>query len=421
MSKSDQLLVNNLIYTLPSSETVATQRNDMRNYFDQRDYNAGQTIRAVFQTGSRFIDVLNSQLVFDVVCTDVAGASVSWGKGSAINLIKNVRVYHSNGTELVNIQNHNVNQMISDKSSKSREWFNNVGYLAGYDSSNTANGLGSVTPTAPAITVQQNPVVGGTQQMIIPLSCVAPIYNPVAKQLLPNVFAGHILEIDLASSAEAVVRTGGASNVELSVKNIYLNLSTSVLSDMAVGSLNDVASKSLIEYVYVDTYTTRINNPANNGTISTSVNKAVSFADHIVTGEVLSASRNSQTADEFQLSTQRANYQYQLGSIQLPSQVFTDSIHKGYLQLLKTYNRFRDDSQAPAITYENYGANMYIKTCSFSKDQLLALSQLPINSSRSLRYEQNYVTAPADARTVFVFLHYIKSLRCSLTDCTVNM
>jgi hypothetical protein len=423
MSKSDQLLVNNLIYTLPSSETVATQRNDMRNYFDQRDYNAGQTIRAVFQTGSRFIDVLNSQLVFDVVCTDVAGATVSWGKGSAINLIKNVRVYHSNGTELVNIQNHNVNQMISDKSTKSREWFNNVGYLAGYDSANTVSGLGSITPTAPATTVQQDPIVGGSQQFIIPLSCVAPIYNPVAKQLLPNVFAGHILEIDLASSAEAVVRTGGAANVEISLKNIYLNLSTSVLSDMAVGSLNDVASKSLIEYVYVDTYTTRINNPANNGTISTSVNKAVSFADHIVTGEVLSASRNSQTADEFQLDTQSSKYQYQLGSIQLPSQVFTDSIHKAYLQLLKTYNRFIDDSQAPAITYENYGGNMYTKnkTCSFSKDQLLALSQLPINSSRSLRYEQNYNTAPADARTVFVFLHYIKSLRCSLTDCTVNM
>jgi hypothetical protein len=184
--------------------------------------------------------------------------------------------------------------------------------------------------------------------------------------------------------------------------------------------MNDIASKKLIEYVYIDTYTSRINNPAQNGTISTSINKAVSFADHIVAGEVISANRGTQTSDEFALTTSSSKYQYQLGSIQLPSQVFTDTIHTAYLQALKTYNKFRSDSDNPSLTYPLFGNNLYVKTCSFSKDQLLALSQLPINSSRSLRYEQNYLTNPPEARTVFVFLHYIKSLRCSLSDCTVN-
>ena len=425
MSKSDQMLINNLDYTLPSPETVATQRNDMRNYFDQRNYSAGQTMRAVFQTGSRFVDVLNSQLVFDLNATNVAGATVTWGKGSALNLIKNVRVYHKNGTELVNIQNHNLSQMIEDKNSKSRQWFDTVGYPMGYDVSTSNNaGLGfqsNITATA----IQRDPVLGGKAQFIIPLSCIAPIFNPVQKQLMPgNALAmGLILEIDLATSKEAVVRTGGASDTELSISDIYLNLSTTVLSDMAIGTLNDVASKNLIEYVYVDTYTSRISQPAGNGTISTSVNKAVSFADHIVACELPAANTNSQTADSFKLSggDLPSQYQYQLGSIQLPSQVFTDTLSASYIQMLKTYNKFRDDAEAPALSYLNFDINCLTKTCSFSKDQLLSLSQLPINSSRSLRYEQKYIAPPPAPQSVFVFLHYIKSIRCSLSDATVNM
>ena len=424
MSKSDQMLINNLVYTLPSPETVATQRNDMRNYFDQRSYSAGQTMRAVFQTGSRFVDVLNSQLVFDLNATDVVGASVSWGKGSALNLIKNVRVYHKNGTELVNIQNHNLNQMIEDKNSKSRKWFDTVGYTMGYDVSTSNNaGLG-LQSNAAGTAIQRNPVLGGRTQYIIPLSCIAPIFNPVQKQLCPNSLSmGLILEIDVATSKEAVFREGGATDVELSISDIYLNLSTTVLSDMAVGTLNDVASKNLIEYVYVDTYTSRISQPAGNGTISTSVNKAVSFADHIVACELPSANTNTQTADGFKLSGGElsSSYQYQLGSIQLPSQVFTDTLSASYIQMLKTYNKFRDDAEAPALTYLNYDINCLTKTCSFSKDQLLSLSQLPINSSRSLRYEQKYTAPPPAPQSVFVFLHYIKSIRCSLSDATVNM
>jgi hypothetical protein len=202
MSKtSDRLLINNLVYTLPSSETEALQRNDMRNYFDQRNYNAGQTIRAVFQTGSRYVDVLNSSLVMDVACSDVEAADPTWGQGSALNLIKNVRVYHKNGTELVNIQNHNVSQMIEDKCKNTREWFDNVGWLMGYRADNLINGHGTINNAGNPY--QQNPIVGGSVQYIIPLPCIAPIFSPAAKQLMPNMLAsGLILEIDLATSAE---------------------------------------------------------------------------------------------------------------------------------------------------------------------------------------------------------------------------
>ena len=414
MSKSE-LITNNLVYTVPSASTLALKRNDTKNYFDQRNYTAGQTIRATFQTGSKFVDVLNSQLCFKVVASNVAGSTISWGQGSALNLIKNVRVYAKNGTELVNIQNHNVSQMIEDKAGKPKKWFDTVGSLMGYDC--TINGYG----TQPANGRFADMINGLSNEVQIPLSSVAPIFNPSAKQLMPSMLAAAlILEIDLATAEEAIVRVGGATNTTLEIKDIYLNLHCVTLSDNAMGSMIDNASKNLLEYSYIDTYTSRLTQSAQNQVVSTAINKAVSFADHIVAVEVPQANRSSQTADEFSLAYDNVNYQYNLGSIQLPSQTFVNGDRLGYKQLLKTYNEYVEGQAGSALGFINFSAYVGAKTCSFSKDQFLALSQLAINSSRTLRYEQKYVTAPSTARTIFVFLHFLKVLQVSLTDTTVN-
>ncbi len=59
---------------------------------------------------------------------------------------------------------------------------------------------------------------------------------------------------------------------------------------------------------------------------------------------------------------------------------------------------------------------------SFSKDQMLAMASLPINSSRSLRYEQKYNgAAPSQPRTIYIFLHYLKVLSLSLSDVKVDL
>ncbi len=409
------MITNNLIYSVPSASTLAIQKNDQKNYFDQRNYTAGQTIRTTFQTGSKYIDVLNSQLCFDLVCSDVPGATVSFGKGSGLSLIKNVRVYSKSGTELVNIQNHNVAQMIEDKAGKSKKWFDSVGSLMGYDSSNTSSGNG--TGSGFRFADVSN---GATTEIQIPLSCVAPIFNPLGKQLMPSTFAGLVLEIDLATAAEAIVRTGGASDNTLELRDIYLNLSCTTLSDNAVASLNEVAGKQLLEYSYIDCYTSRLTQNAQNQLVSTSINKAVGFADHIVACEVLQSVRNNQTSDEFSLASDSSEYQYTLGSVQLPSQNFVEGPRLGYKQLLKTYNEYREDSEGSSLGYLNFNSFCNAKTCSFSKDQMMAMSLMPVNSAQSLRYEQKYDTAPAQARTIYVFLYFLKVLQCSITDTTVN-
>ncbi len=414
---NQELTINNLIYTIPANSTLAVSRNDQKNYFDQRNYSAGQTIRCVLQTGEKYVNPFDSQLVFTATLSDEAGATASWANGSAINVIKNVRVYHKNGTELVNIQNQNVNQSIEDKANKSKNYFDTVGSLAGYNNENGATGLGTGS-----LFFRADLLVGGQTEVQIPLSQIAPIFNPEKKLLMPNVLAsGLILEIDLATSAEALKRTGGAADVDLTIKDIYLNLSCTSLSDMAMGSLNDIASEKLLEYSYVDTYTSRITQNANNSVISTSINKAVAQADHITVVEIEQGDRNNQTADEFSFSSDDVSYQFTVGSRQLPSLVFIDGNRQTYAQFLKTYNKYNGSNGTSALGYVNFASYVCAKTTSFSKDQMLAMASLPINSSRSLRYEQKYQVAPSQPRTVFIFLHYLKVLSLSLSDVKVDL
>jgi hypothetical protein len=405
MSKQSDLIVNNLLYTIPSRDTTAIERSFKRNYFDQRNYTAGQLARCVWQTGSQFVDCQSSSLVLRVELDDKSASAVSFGEGSVINFIESVRVYSSAGVELVNILNHNINQMLDDKQNEPKEWFDTQGVVCGYDP--TVCGTGGA---------RSNLVQGGSVEYIIPLSKVAPIFNNSSKALMPSVLAsGLIVELQLATSAKALVRTGGTGNITAQIKDIYFNLNCTTLNDSTVATLNDNASKNLLKYSYIDTYTARLTQSPNNQIVSTSISKAVSFADKI----------NAVEIEHFLMNSDSVDYQYTLGSIQLPSNVDTQGQKQAYIQSLATYGKLHEtvDSvvQTPALRYQDWAATLNTKTCSFSKNAYLALSQLAINSSRTLRYEQKYAVAPAEARLIFVFLKFVKVLSCSITDVDVSM
>jgi hypothetical protein len=305
--------------------------------------------------------------------------------------------------------------MLDDKQNEPKEWFDTQGLVCGYDP--------AVCGTGGA---RSNLVQGGSVEYIIPLSKVAPIFNPSSKCLMPNVLAsGLIVEIQLATSAKALVRTGGTGNITAQIKDIYFNLNCTTLNDSTVATLNDNASKNLLKYSYIDTYTARLTQSPNNQIVSTSISKAVSFADKINAVEIEQANADTQTADGFDMNSDSVDYQYTLGSIQLPSNVDTQGPKQAYIQSLATYGKLHEtvDSvvQAPALRYQDWEATVNTKTCSFSKNAYLALSQLAINSSRTLRYEQKYAVAPAEARLIFVFLKYVKVLSCSITDVDVSM
>jgi acyl-CoA synthetase (AMP-forming)/AMP-acid ligase II len=243
---------------------------------------------------------------------------------------------------------------------------------------------------------------------------------------MPSVLAsGLIVELQTATSSKALVRTGGTGDITAQIKDIYFNLNCTTLNDSMVATLTDNASKNLLKYSYIDTYTARLTQSPNNQIVSTSISKAVSFADKINAVEIEQANADTQVADSFDMNSDVVDYQYTLGSIQLPSNVDVQGQKLSYIQSLATYGKLHEtvDSivKSPALRYDQWIQHVNTKTCSFSKNAYLALSQLAINSSRTLRYEQKYAVAPAEARLIFVFLKYVKVLSCSITDVDVSM
>tara|TARA_R110000803_G_scaffold98452_2_gene166527 strand:- start:1418 stop:2650 length:1233 start_codon:yes stop_codon:yes gene_type:complete len=409
MSKTENLIVNNLVYSVPPSSTAAIERSYKRGYFDNRSYAEERTMRCVVQTGAQYVNCATSSLVIKVKPVH-DGTSVNWGVGSAANLIKNVRVFSKSGVELSNILNTNLNRVCEDYATEDLDWFTSVGALMGYDSSPGAD--------------HDMPTSATTYEFVIPLCKVSPVFAPLGEQLMPaSLASGLILEIDLESATKAFKLEGaGAVASSYTIEDIYLNLDNTTLNDMTVMTLNDITAKQLLEWSYVDVYNSNLTHNEGSSLLSTSINKSVSFADHIVAA-IQNQTTADKAADNFIIpwTSSAGKYQYSLGSVQLPSNVMIDSLKQSYFQALSTYDRLRDTGKSagylPLAAYEGIVAT---KTTSFSKDQQLALSQLPISSARSLRLNVEYTSPPPSNQVVNVYLHYVKVAEVSLTDCKIN-
>jgi hypothetical protein len=397
------LKANNLVYNIPASSTNALTRQYRQSYFDQRNYASQRTARCVLNTGSNFINCFNSSLVIKLkVVSD--GSNVSLGNGSIYNLIKNVRIFSKSGVELCNILNANLNRVVEDQMTKSEEWFDTIGDLMGYSGANHEIDDASV------------------REYVIPLSLLAPVFSPMGKQQMPPQLAsGLIVELDLESPNVAFVRTGGTT-ADYTVEDIYFNLDSTTMNDNTVGTITDIASKSLLQWAYVDVYNSRITQNSGNSILSTSINRSVSFADHI-TALIQNQSRTtSATEDSFVVPYSEApsSYQYTLGSIQLPSNQEVGGEVQTRFQALSTYSKLQEEDNIVSRINGLQFQSMAPKTTSFSRNQLISLSQIAISSARSLRLEVNYDAAPVSSQVCNVYLHYVKILDVSISDCKVS-
>ena len=130
------LFANNLTYTLPSASSIATNRVMKRNYFQNRNYQNDTTMICQFNTGTDFIDPINSSLNLRVkVVKSAPGVKLisNFGVGSVQNLIKNIRIYHRSGTTYTNTIKQNLFSAKRDRYTKSLNWFSSIGApLMGY-------------------------------------------------------------------------------------------------------------------------------------------------------------------------------------------------------------------------------------------------------------------------------------------------
>lgn len=131
---------NNLVYTMPVTNSVVSARNLKTFRSDQLTYSPGDMMEFRLQTGSQYVDFKNSWIRLDLEVKNsgaTAGDQVNnltWGSGSAFNLIRDMVVSSRSGTELQRIEDFNIYRAFSDTAKKPHEWFETVGASMGYTS-----------------------------------------------------------------------------------------------------------------------------------------------------------------------------------------------------------------------------------------------------------------------------------------------
>lgn len=406
---SSLLAQNNMQYVLPKPSSVVTGRCLKRQYPQQRTATAGQTITFTLNTGTSMVDQWNSSLVITVTTAGGADYACSFGRGSACNLIENIRIYSRSGVQITNTTHYNLFRKIFDRYEHSGDWFGNVGTLCGYNQTSDAFAA----------------VGDQTISFVIPLTKVHPFFDEMSKRFLPpSLASGMRIEIDLAALGTAFVSDAdvGAypdSVTGYTVDDVYLNLEEVQIMSSAQATLNKVASEQTLEYTFSDIFTSR-NSTATNTTINLDINKSVSFAQKAFTVLQTAADITDLTDESFDSLYRNGDWWYQLGSDYLPSNQLIDNFKVAYMCALATWNKLKKPFQEGDVALTDFNVFDGVYAVSLERSDSLALSSLPINSSRQLRFQLTLATAPPAAQVSTTYLQYLCNVRSTLLNCKVD-
>jgi hypothetical protein len=386
-SIDSDLLMNNLIYEMPSSMSLAVSRQHVLQYPQRSSYPVSRSSTVVFDwnSGNAFVDPNNSLLKFKLVATGVPGAIEvipTFGNGSALNLIHECRVRSRSGVELDRTENINVYNKYRIDYQKTQQWKNTIGksfFVEGgtdYPIFNTANTLET--------------------EIVIPLTELCSFFRSTkAGQILPaQLVSGLRIELSLESIQKAFVDPGGwfGANGKLSIEDIHMSLDTVMLSDECSKLLNLESSNSGLEYCYerVYNYSNTFVSPSN---FTLQMSKAVSQAVHSFAIVQNNASVNSGLLDSFESEPYKIkNWQWRLGAQYYPHiPVVSDTSAKvskkgneAYMLALASCDKMRKNYQESSVTLNDFSLNKAILAVSLEKNQSLAVSGLPSNNSRQL-------------------------------------
>ncbi len=414
MSSDDMILFNNnLTYTLPIPSSVVVNKTKKRNYFQNRSYNSQQTMVCTLNTGADYIDLANSNLIvkIKVSSTNPAAVGCTFGSGSIANICENIRIFHRSGTQYTNTQKLNAFRVIEDRNCESANWFSTIGTAMGYDLA-----PGAISSSAPE------------QIFVIPLKKLHPFFDPEGGVMLPAAMAsGARIEIDLASLGNVFLHNNLPATeppTDYEITDIYFDLESVSLMDSAAASINTNAQKKSLEYLYKDIFTSRNSTPSNTSAINVDVNKSVSYADKVWSVIQRNVAQNDVLYDGYSTPYKAGNWWVQLGSLQYPSNQKISDVKSAYLNNLSAWNKLKGkcgERGETEMTLQDYEDNYGAYVASLELDTALALSGMPVTSSRTLRFELSLDTPLSEDSTTIVFMTYLSSARSTLTSSKVDL
>lgn len=362
----DQLLVaNNLRYRIPPSLSLFNQKNNVRYDAQNVSYAQNSTMNISLSNSDIFVDGHESYLHFDLTVT---GTTPTFGKGSAANLIKNVKFIHSSGVELTHAREVNLYNYVVDQLKSTSEWDSSYSVVKGYG----ASGLGTKQPFA------------------IKLSEICPVFN--SKKLIPPfLLSGARLEITLESNATAFVCSG--SNAVMAVSDPYVLLSAHILSDASFNAIEKLSAAGAVEVTWTDWE--HLQSSPSSSAVNMELTKSLGRVSSVYvvprkTASVTSATADSIAPDVRDPSVQGIkDYFFRLNSLYMPARTATGNYNYAE-QYLATISGIKNTRYAITDYYDDAagaGAKGQIVRQDLQRNNYLGItSGLPVNASSSLRF-----------------------------------
>lgn len=386
--------VNGLSYRMPSNMSVVVSRNMKRSFANLDSYGPDGKIIITWNSGSEYVNGMNSYLTFDAATTTATSAGELMS-GSAVNFIESVTINSIQGTEVDRTEGVNIYRRDKDRYELSQDWINNAGSVMGYKSteSGVTNTLNTVTTTP--------------QRYCIPLSKICGLCN--TSVLIPSMLSGGLrFEIKLAPLG-TVFKGGGLINpASYTLTNVNMMLDSYQLADSIQKRLMQESAATGLEFFYETWDRTRHNiNASNKANIT--VRKAVSRALGAHCKTRLTANTALLGVDSMASETNEvASMFWRLGSLNFPNSRLTSKVEQYYYSLY-SMGKFLHPHQSNSISYTDFIADEGLVAVTLERSSILSLSGLPVNNSRTLQLELDYDTS--QSRDQDVFLNYLQLAR----------
>lgn len=429
-----QLLgINQLLYTKTAPTNPVTERTQKKSFAENgsnASLTSGDHLIVNLQTGTEFIDPLQSFLVFDL---QVTGTSVATGgtntlymPGSACNLLRDVQVSTRSGKEMDRTER--TNQLCYHRvwhDSKEHSQHNLQGMMLAEVRRNPgavslANAGGR---TAFVFDVTDPSVIGRTVQtkrVMIPLKYVSPIFES-DKLMPPHLCRGLRIDVTLEAfatafcSAQGAALLGAGQSYSYLVQRPYILTDSYRMMDSVLGYINqEFASKKtglVYEWFSYDTTKTKASETSLNVEVRASVSLAVD--GYVAMRQNAVNTIFSDSLCSLPISDDDTS-QWRIGSHYLPNAPIQGQVEH-FTQTLYYNNRLRDmipdgcdfaDFVGVSADVANVGSGAGKYPVVLARNNILELSGWGINNSMTLACDLTF--EDLGNRDITVFLRHLR-------------
>lgn len=371
---------NGLLYMMPQSLSTTVNRTFTREQSQRQTYSNGDTVVLDLNVGSAYPDPEKAMLTFDLTCTATAGADngdrVTFGTGTAANIIQEIRILSKNGCEVDRTQGVNILAKIRKD------------YMYNADGQKYLQmaGAGRVIGGATGLT-------NATEKFVIPMSYISGFFRPTVKGMkIPSgLGSGMRIEIILADPRRCFQRTAGTvTALTYTVSDPSIMMMLHELNDPTQAALINESAASGLEYTFPSYFETTITTAQTK--VTEQVKKAVGQCTKVFATvydldgpQSVAAVTNDPVAS--MNSSELSAFQFRVGSQYYPQQTVSSDMEAWFI----ASSAFPTDASVGLTEYQTGGK--FLLAHPLETDDRLNLAGIPLNNSNVLEFRLEMSTS----------------------------